>query len=260
MGAPTTPVPEKEVRVAVRHMAGAAPVLFPALWTAARDGWAPEVSRLLAEEEVNIEERGGPNHSSPLIEAALRGCTASVRALLEHGADASAKDDTGWAPLHHSAQRGILSSLLLLLEKGAEVSAKTDDGSTPLHFAADRGHESVVLILLEHGAEVSSKLDAGFTPLHCAAAGGHDTVVRVLVYKGADLQSKSNDGRTAEDMATAYSHPLVAAMLNGEAMRREAARRARCEAFAMGHQERLGAGSWVRWLDAGVVRMVLEQV
>jgi len=28
----------------------------------------------------------------------------------------------------------------------------------------------------------------------------------------------------------------------------------------MGHLERLGAGSRVRWLDAGVVRMVLEQV
>ena len=36
-------------------------------------------------------------------------------------------------------------------------------------------------------------------------------------------------------------------------------RRAKCEAFAMGHQERLGAGSRVRWLDAGVLRMVLEQ-
>ena len=37
-------------------------------------------------------------------------------------------------------------------------------------------------------------------------------------------------------------------------------RRANCEAFAMGHQERLGAGSRVQWLDAGVLRMVLEQV
>jgi len=44
-----------------------------------------------------------------------------------------------------------------------------------------------------------------------------------------------------------------------DAVRRETVRRARCEAFAMGHQERLGAGSRVRWLDAGVVRMVLEQ-
>jgi len=43
-------------------------------------------------------------------------------------------------------------------------------------------------------------------------------------------------------------------------MRREAVRRVKCVAFAMGLQERLGAGSPVQELDAGVVRMVLEQV
>jgi len=33
---------------------------------------------------------------------------------------------------------------------------------------------------------------------------------------------------------------------------------ARCEAFAMGQQERLGAGSLVRGLEPAVVRMVLK--
>ena len=37
----------------------------------------------------------------------------------------------------------------------------------------------------------------------------------------------------------------MGAMLRAEAERRAAVRRARCEAFAMGHQERLGAGSRV---------------
>ena len=37
----------------------------------------------------------------------------------------------------------------------------------------------------------------------------------------------------------------------------EGVRRAKCVAFAMGHQERLGAGSRVLTLDAGVVRMIL---
>ena len=46
-------------------------------------------------------------------------------------------------------------------------------------------------------------------------------------------------------------------------MKAEVDRRAHCEsreAFAMGHLERLGAGSRVRGLDAGVVQMVLELV
>jgi hypothetical protein len=41
---------------------------------------------------------------------------------------------------------------------------------------------------------------------------------------------------------------------------REAERMAKCEAFAMGQLERLGAGSAVQGLEVGVVRMVLERV
>ena len=252
-GAPTTPVLEKEARAAVRHMAGAAPVLDPALWTAAKDGRAGEVRRLLAE-EVDIAFQ-----TSPLLQALLHGEEEVVRVLLEHGADASAKDSAGATPMHHVRRAGVLP-MLLLLEKGAEVSAKRMDGSTPLHFAAAGGHEAMVLILLEHGAEVSSKMDGGYTPLHAAAYRGHETVARVLLHMGADLQSKTHDGQTAEDIATTHSHPQVAAMLKAETERREAVRKAQCVAFAMGHQERVGAGSKVWWLDEGVVRMVLEQV
>ena len=41
-------------------------------------------------------------------------------------------------------------------------------------------------------------------------------------------------------------------------LKAEARRRTQWEAFAMGQQEWLGAGSRVRWLGVGVVRMVLE--
>ena len=47
-------------------------------------------------------------------------------------------------------------------------------------------------------------------------------------------------------------------MLREHRVERES--RALREAFAMGHQERLGAGSRVLGLDAGVVRMILEEV
>jgi len=56
-------------------------------------------------------------------------------------------------------------------------------------------------------------------------------------------------------VATAESRLQIAEMLKAEALRR-----AQCEAFAMGQLERLGAGSMVRGLDPGVVRMVLEHV
>ena len=86
-------------------MAGAAPVVFPALWTAARDGRAEEVRRLLAE-EVDIEARGGQDQTSPLHEAARQGREEVVRVLLAHGADTSAKNVVGSTPLRDVAYAG----------------------------------------------------------------------------------------------------------------------------------------------------------
>jgi len=43
-------------------------------------------------------------------------------------------------------------------------------------------------------------------------------------------------------------------------LKAEGVRRAQCVAFAMGHHARLGEGTRVEKLDAGVVRMVLERV
>ena len=207
-------------------MAGATPVIFPALWTAAQDGRVEEVRQLLSE-DADIDQRGGPCQSSPLCEAVCHDHEEVVQ---------------------------------MLLENGAEVSARSNNGYTPLHCAALSGHEALALVLLAKGAEVSARSTNGLAPLHCAALCGTEPVARVLLHVGADLQSTTDDGRTAEDIATQYSHPQVAAMLKAEEVRREEVHRARCEAFAMGHQERLGAGSRVRWLDAGVLRMVLEQV
>ena len=82
----------------------------------------------------------------------------------------------------------------------------------------------------------------------------------LLLANGADLQSKTNAGRTPEDAAIMRQNVQIAAMIRAEAARREAMRRAKCEAFAMGQLERLGAVSRVRALDPGVVRMVLDHL
>jgi hypothetical protein len=187
-----------------------------------------EVRQLLAE-EVDIEERGGPRATTPLLAASVNGQAEVVMLLLEHGADASAKDNDGWTTMHAAAYWGLEAILLMLLEHGADSSAKDNAGWTPLHAAAYPGQGETARLLLEHGADLQSRTDDGLTPR-----------------------------QTPEDVATAQQRPQIVAMLQAEAERREAVRRARCEAFAMGHQERLGAGSRVGWLDAGVVRMVLE--
>ena len=140
------------------------------------------------------------------------------------------------------------------------MSARTMCGETALHVAAHEGWPAVVRLLAAHGADVSARDSEGATPLHYASD-AHEEVVRALLDKGADVAATASNGMTPEDVATFRRRVRIAAVLAVEPARRaKAARRVRCEAFAMGHQARLGAGSWVCQLDAGVVRMVLEQL
>ena len=90
---------------------------------------------------------------------------------------------------------------------------------------------------------------------HAAACDGHEGLARLLLDRGADEQTQSNDEVTPGFLATVAGHLQIAAMLKAEGVHR-----AQCVAFAMGHHERLGSGTLVQELDAGVVRMVLAEV
>jgi ankyrin repeat protein len=177
-----------------------------------------------------------------------------VAMLLEHRADVSAKDNDGLSSLHYAAQMGRKGVTRLLLENRADVLGKTDFGATPMHYAAGEDHGDVVLLLREHGADPLATDVDGETPLHWAARQGRKEATRLLVAVGSDDLSRTDAGMTPENMATAC-HPHVVATLKAERVRRE-----KCEAFAMGQLERLGAGSRVRVLDPGVVRMVVDLV
>jgi len=139
-------------------------------------------------------------------------------------------------------------------------------GAAALHFDVERvsrrknsidhlfgamGNGEAVKLLLHSGAEVDIRKANGHTPLHCAVSRMDFEAVRQLLDWGADLRARTNAGATPEDLS-AYG-----GMTN--MLRAVATRRARCEAFAMGHHERLGATSLLRGLDLEVLRIILEQ-
>jgi cytohesin len=229
---------------------------------------------LVAGADVSAGENDG---RSPLMVAAIQGEQEIVHLLLEHNADVSALDDYGDMPLHAAAINGDENVLRILLEHGADVSAKGGDGDSPLHKAIRYGNVAGALrVLLQHGAETSATNNEGATPLHLAAGAGYlavvdlmlecgaemgaateagEEVVRLLMDRGADLSAQDCLGKTPMEVATSFSHLQIAAMIKAEAIRR-----AQCRAFAMGQQARLGEGSAVQGLEAGVVQMVLEHV
>jgi uncharacterized protein YegJ (DUF2314 family) len=63
-----------------------------------------------------------------------------------------AKDDRGWMLLHHQALAGSTATVKVLLEHGAEANAVTENGLTPLQLAKLLGWDKVVALLVSKGA------------------------------------------------------------------------------------------------------------
>jgi ankyrin repeat protein len=59
--------------------------------------------------------------------AALNGHDATVRLLLERGAEVSSKTKDGWTALSITALNGYDTTVRFLLERKAEVDAKDED-------------------------------------------------------------------------------------------------------------------------------------
>ncbi len=110
-----------------------------------------------------------------------------VQILLAAGADPNAGGGVA-KPLLEAAARGDSVSVRLLLEVGAAVGAGDGKGYTALMAAADRGRGEIVQILLAAGADVNTRSQQGHTALGEALAKGHREVADLLAAAGADEQ------------------------------------------------------------------------
>lgn len=129
--------------------------------------------------------------------AVLRsGDVPKLRAALDHGAPANARDAHGNTPLMLAATYGDVESMRLLLERGADVNATNKVGATALMRAAS-DHAKVAL-LLERNADVHARSLVGNTALLLAArpANSHRTV-KLLIDRGADAKATNIFGATA---------------------------------------------------------------
>jgi uncharacterized protein len=62
-------------------------------------------------------------------------------------------DDQGWTLLHNQALAGSTATVKVLLECGADPNAVTNDGMTPMQLARSLGWEKVVALLAGKGAK-----------------------------------------------------------------------------------------------------------
>lgn len=168
--------------------------------------------RLLLERGADVNA-GNRRKSTPLFWA-LRD-EAKVRLLLEHGANVSAKTIDGRTPVYQAASMpNALPVLRLLLDKGADPNARTIIGMTPL-MAASRASIDSERLLIERKADVNARNAAGATALMAAAQTGKVEAVRMLLEKGADANVRTKRNETAlADAATAGNEEVVKLLLD----------------------------------------------
>jgi Ankyrin repeats (many copies)/Ankyrin repeat len=118
-----------------RFQSSSKPVQTP-LHYAALYGICDVVDFLVVEHSQDVNDRGHFGGMTPLGIASERGCTEFARILLQHGADANARDYNNNTPLHQASQGGHLEIVQLLLSHGADTTACDNYNQTPLHRAS----------------------------------------------------------------------------------------------------------------------------
>src|SRR5215813_8222735 len=112
-------------------------------------------------------------------EAVRKGDTATVKALLDKGADVNAKFRYGTTALFKAAERGNVDVVNLLLERGADVKVKdTFYCATAMTWALENAHIEVV------GALLKKSPDDVEDVLLTGARSGNAKLVKVALDQG----------------------------------------------------------------------------
>jgi ankyrin repeat protein len=138
--------------------------------------------------------------------------------LLRHGASSRARNRRGAAPTHYAADANRwdpyrqAATLKRLLEAGADPNAVDKSGVTPLHRAVRTRGAAAVRALLEGGADPRQTNRSGSTPLHLAVQstgrGGSGTreakaqqleIVELLLEHGSRVEDLDAAGRRSMD-------------------------------------------------------------
>jgi len=123
---------------------------------------------------------------TPLLVAAMRGCSGMIETLLARGAKSDVCLDGGVAAVALACASGDLKSVEMLIEAGANVNAGPEGNMTALHIAAAHPYtescaEGMVKALLKAGAQADKADSGGLKAVHAAAATKRRAVVEALL-------------------------------------------------------------------------------
>jgi ankyrin repeat protein len=118
---------------------------------------------------------------TPFLRAALSGDTATMKLLVQHGADPNLPTLAGTTPLMAAAgvnwtvaqtytesPQALIDAVNLCLELGADINATNSMGLSALLGAANRGSNDIIELLVKRGARLDVTDKEGRTPLRWA--------------------------------------------------------------------------------------------
>lgn len=152
-----------------------------------------------------------------LILAVARSQPQRVLDCLARGVDPDIRNEVGNRPL---TLVRTLATLRVLLDGGADVEAGDGKGSTLLHGVAQRADpeaSEILDALIASGANVNAKDHEGYTPLILAAMTGQIDHVRTLLQAGAEVDLRNDQEESALTVVgrSLFLEPEVAGAIVG---------------------------------------------
>lgn len=147
--------------------------------------------RFVEEDPKSLNLRG-PNGSTPFMFAVLYADAATVKDLLEKGAEPNRRNDANATALMWAVDN--LEKARVLIAHGADANARSSDGRTPIAIAASKaGAAPIVKFLLEHGANPDPAGPTDTAALRQAATAGDADVMQLLIDHGAHIKAAGTE-------------------------------------------------------------------
>ena len=81
-----------------------------------------------------------------------------------------------------------IETVRLLIKHGADVTARDEAQSTPLHLASSCASTETVHLFIEHGANVTARDGSHRTPLHLASSCVSNTTMSLFIQQRVDVR------------------------------------------------------------------------
>jgi len=156
-----------------------------------------EKARMLVDKGSDVNAKSSADMTPLLVAVSVHGNTATVRYLIEKGADVKAIGPLGSDALQTAAFKGDVEMLRLLLKKGADPKQKDMGGFTAFMNAFQDPDQERVRVLLDAGSDVNAaNTFAGavkngpinlvhMTPLFLAGPDASPATIKALLSAGA---------------------------------------------------------------------------